>query len=425
MKVLLISHNPITTYQNMGKTFLSMFSEFSKEEICQLYVYPTIPDVDVCDSYYRITDREVLKSYLRFGKVNSEVIAKERINPENHSFFESKEDAEFYRKRKKNSIRLLLRDEMWFFANWYNDGLKKWLEEQKPTCIFLAPGESKFIYNIALQISKKLNIDLNVYICDEYYFVKSPTNIIDKIQLKCLQKKIGQTMKRTQNLFTICEELASVYHNKFKNKTHILFTGANDLFSEKPELKECIAGITYMGNLSYKRYETIAEIGRVLDRINCELGSDYKVFVYAKKLKEEVVSCFKGVKSIEYCGYVTGTEYKKVLYGADVLLHVEAFDAECIERVKHSISTKIADCLGCGIPLLAYGPANIASINYLRNTKSAFLCTENEKLHTTMLRMLDINERKLISENAINTAKLNHDAIKNSNNLYEILCRGD
>ena len=28
MKVLLLSHNPVTTYNNMGKTFLSLFSAF-------------------------------------------------------------------------------------------------------------------------------------------------------------------------------------------------------------------------------------------------------------------------------------------------------------------------------------------------------------------------------------------------------------
>ena len=44
MKVLLLSHNPVTTYNNMGKTFLSLFSAFRPEELCQLYLYPAVPD---------------------------------------------------------------------------------------------------------------------------------------------------------------------------------------------------------------------------------------------------------------------------------------------------------------------------------------------------------------------------------------------
>ena len=46
MKVLIISHNPISNQSNMGKTFLSLFSQFDKEELCQLYIYPVIPNED-------------------------------------------------------------------------------------------------------------------------------------------------------------------------------------------------------------------------------------------------------------------------------------------------------------------------------------------------------------------------------------------
>ena len=101
MKVLIVSHNPITTYQNMGKTFLSLFSSFKKEELCQLYIYPTIPDIDVCQSYFRITDRDVMKSYARLGKVRSQMISKDRIDKTQHTMYENEAEAEFYKKNRK------------------------------------------------------------------------------------------------------------------------------------------------------------------------------------------------------------------------------------------------------------------------------------------------------------------------------------
>ena len=39
MKVLIISHLPVATQNNMGKTFLSLFSAFEREELCQMYIY--------------------------------------------------------------------------------------------------------------------------------------------------------------------------------------------------------------------------------------------------------------------------------------------------------------------------------------------------------------------------------------------------
>ena len=57
MKALIISHNPITTHGSMGKTMLTLFSAFKKEELCQLYIYPSLPDIDFCNAYFRVTDR--------------------------------------------------------------------------------------------------------------------------------------------------------------------------------------------------------------------------------------------------------------------------------------------------------------------------------------------------------------------------------
>ena len=71
MKVLVISHNPFSTYQNMGKSILSLIGGFNKEELSQLYIYPSIPDVEQCNSYYRITDKEVIVSEGRSLKGSS------------------------------------------------------------------------------------------------------------------------------------------------------------------------------------------------------------------------------------------------------------------------------------------------------------------------------------------------------------------
>ena len=104
MKVLIISHNPITTYQSMGKTMLSLFSSFKKEELCQLYIYPTVPDIDVCSSYFRITDRNVLNSYFHFGKISSKEILPGKIDVSNHNFYESKEDENFLKWNTYNEV---------------------------------------------------------------------------------------------------------------------------------------------------------------------------------------------------------------------------------------------------------------------------------------------------------------------------------
>lgn len=93
LKVLLISHNPITTYNNMGKTFLSLFSAFKPEELCQFYLYPTVPDTDCCGSYYRFTDRDALHSITCRNVVGGEITP----NLKSHIEFTDEKEERTYR----------------------------------------------------------------------------------------------------------------------------------------------------------------------------------------------------------------------------------------------------------------------------------------------------------------------------------------
>ena len=79
MKVLIISHCQLSVEYSIGKTLASLFSAFNKNELCQLYVHTGLPDIDICKSYYRLTDKDVLKGLLTCGAKGKEVSAKTAI----------------------------------------------------------------------------------------------------------------------------------------------------------------------------------------------------------------------------------------------------------------------------------------------------------------------------------------------------------
>jgi hypothetical protein len=224
MKVLVISHNPITTYNNMGKTLLSMFSSFSKEELCQLYVYPTIPDVDTCHAYFRLTDLDALRSYCPPFRMSSREISKEEICSENQEL--EKSDGKWGYHHASHGKRLL-REWVWRGARWYNRSLSEWLHKEKPTCIFVAPGDAAFLYDIAMKISRRLQIPMVAYICDDYYFAASPRNWIGDMQHRLLRKKIEEIMNRSCLIVGISQEIIDRYSEYFSVETALIMTGSN------------------------------------------------------------------------------------------------------------------------------------------------------------------------------------------------------
>lgn len=421
-KVLIVSHNPISTYQNMGKTMSLLFSQFKKEELCQLYIYPTIPDIDFCDSYYRVTDKDVLKSYFKFC-VKGREINKTEIDPERHFMFENPEDEAKYRNRKnKTALRKIIRDSMWQFANWYNKNLKNWIEVQKPTCVFVAPGDAKFLYNMALKISKDFKIPIVTYVCDEYYFVKNPIGLLDKTRVALLKKKIRQLMSKSLRIVTICESLKELYSKEFSIPATVIMTGTSYPLQEIPQIKDIPQSITYMGNIRCNRFKSLIEIGKALEEINSQNKTDFSLNIYTAEKDKSILDLFKDIDTIKLCGYVSGAEFDRVLHNADMLLHTEAFDEESIDCVKNSVSTKIGDSLASGICLFAYGPEEVASMRHLIDNDCAIAATSGDTLKETLEKaFFDAELRKRVCQNAIKTANEFHNSEQNSKTLYSLL----
>ena len=420
MKVLIISHVPVTTQNNMGKTFLSLFSVFEQQELCQLYIYPAIPDVDRCSSYYRVTDKDVLRSLL-LKKPGGEL--DKRLIRENSGMYEHARDEGFYRSRKnKSALRRILRDLLWCVSRWDNDRLDAWLDREKPDCIFVAPGVAKFLYNIALRISRKRKIPIVSYICDEYYFVREPETALDRLRLRLLQGKIRQLMKASSHLVAISEELRNAYADTFGVAATTLMTGTEMEASRDTSNAKAPGEICYFGNIRCNRFLSLAEIGKTLDEINREKGTDVKLKIYSAEKNNDILNVFSGIRSVELGGFVTGDDFRERFRSAELLLHTEAFDDASADFVKHSMSTKIADSLASGIPLLAYGPEQITSMRYLIRNECALTAVCRQELKQMLLTaLLDGEQRKKCAENARMAAERYHNGEENSRRLKKIL----
>ena len=417
MKVLVISHNPICTYDNMGKTILSLFSCFKKEEICQLYVYPSMPDVDKCTSYFRITDREVIRSLRPFAKAPGDEITLSDELIRDFRVRSTKKDIT----QEQESFLFIMRDIAWKMSGWYSTKLKAWLDREAPEVIFFTPGSSKFIYDVADKISMERKIPVITYICDDFYFLNGKIGFFRSLQLKLLKKRIKRSLQEASGIITICEALRCIYSEEFSIPVHTVMTGAG-IKRNPVKAVERIRNMSYFGNLTFNRYLNIAEIGRTLDSINKRTGQDVELRVYSRNDNKTVRAEFSGISSLKMMGYLAGDEYSRAFFDSDVLIHTEAFDETCMNRVRYSVSTKIADSLASGIMLFAYGPKGIASMDHLEDNGSAWIVNNRDELEGSIEEMLDNpNEREETACKGLRTAEQYHDSDANSLRIRTIL----
>lgn len=418
MKILIVSHNPISTFNNMGKTIGSLFSSFPKEALCQLYLHPSVPDVEACNSYYRITDRAVLMSYFKW-RVRGEVI---KVDENQHSCSDESEAGRLYRKVKNVSVgKRLARDFLWKHSRWYNGELKAWIEREAPTVMFVAPGMPKLLYEIAFKIASKHQLPIVTYICDDYYFLKKGKNLPERYMNWRVRRKIEQLMIKTNHVVFICDYLRLAYQARFNVKADTIMNGTTREISQSVTSSPTISSLTYMGNLYYDRELSLAEIGRSLERINEGNGTNYLLHVYTGEINEKTRKMFEQISTVRLHGFVSGDELERVIERADAFVHVEGFDEACRDMVKGSVSTKIADSLGNGKVFLAYGPDDVASIQYLKQNQCAFVATSLEALEIQLKKMFsDESERIYQINKALEIAEKNHVTQHNSERLYGI-----
>lgn len=403
---------------------LELFSVFRKENLCQLYIYPTLPDIDRCASYFRVTDKEVLKSYLHFGKVKGRTIKKEQIREDNNSMFEHQEDEGLYRNRKnKKPSRMLLRELMWKFSRWYNAALRQWLREQAPEAIFVAPGTGIFLYRMALRIAKERNIPILTYLCDDYYFLSKQKSLLKCLHTAWLRRDTRKLLTHSKHIVSICEELKERFAQEFSVPATTIMTGTSRAIKSFPLKRPEPKAITYMGNVRCNRYISLIQIGEALAELNQRQGTEYKLKIYTGEKNPEILQALGDVPTVELCGFVTGTEFEAVLSEAQLLLHTEAFDEQSIDLVKDSVSTKIADCLGSGICLIAYGPDSVASIRHLQGGRALCATRQEDLRNVLQIAFTDEQARKDAVGKALEAARKYHDSKINSQQLRDVMER--
>lgn len=425
MKVLIMSHNPITDYNSMGKTLLGLFSTFPEEDLCQFYIYPTLPNIKVCRSYYRITDREALKSIFLRGN-SGRRISNDEIKPENTLYENDNSSKIYFGKSSHRELKIFVRDTIWKLATITNCRLSFWLSEEKPSVIFAAPGASGFFYNLILRFAKKLNIPIVTYVCDDFYFSnRSKIGPLKRIYARYIRKKVKKLMEASQQVITISEELAHDYTVEFGCQCTVISTGANLGIAHSPI---CGDGkiISYFGNLQLGRYLSLAEVAKAVDIYNLKNRSSVALNIYTADCSPSIVETFKGTASANFCGFLTADKMYAEMKKTSVLLHVESFDNENRERVKYSVSTKIADSLASGICLLAYGPEGLASIEYLRRNECAFIANNDAELESELFECLGNPEaRTKVAAKALDVATQNHDRFRQSELLKSVLLKSE
>lgn len=412
MKVLIISHTVFSRTNNMGRTLLSYFRDFSAGETAQFYIHSEIPTIDtVCKNYYRFTDKDALRSVLRFkgkGKIyTAEDIGTHEVQQRTDKGLTR---AAYDIGSRRTGLIYVLRNLLWKFSHWETAELKRWLKDFKPEIIFFASGDYSFMYNIALKIADELAIPLVTCCVDDFYlFNANHDSLLGRIEHALRMKTVHRTMARSSCILTISDAMGTAYEKLFQRPCFTIDTSAENKELSFPAQAQ---DISYIGNLGLNRHLQLIEIGRELKKRGLKLD------VYSTETSRALLEGMNCENGICFHGALPADEVLRVMERSMLLIHTEAFDEKSLNRVRFSVSTKIAETLMYGPCMLAYGPEEAASISYLKQNDAAYVITSREKLGDGLDELLaNAGLRHTIVQNARKLAKVRHSTAENTAKL--------
>lgn len=419
-RVLTISNCAFSYNNSNGRTLSGFFLNWDKDALAQLFIQPEIPNTSVCNHFFRITDYEVLKTLFspRVYGMPLSVDKISQVRKQNTRTDAGLEKVILSSRIKKSSFFSLLRNFLWFSSHWYSsDELREWLREFSPEVIFYQAGNDPFMYNIAIKISQRFSIPLIVYSCEDYYLKKAYSFSPPYCLQRFLQRRgFRRLMKHTSHVIYSHDQLKASFEEHFTVPAHTVMA-ASTITPYTSCRSNSKLTISYLGNTGLNRWKSLLDIGRALQGIN----ESFYVDVYTQRLdpKAKTLTSENGVRVRGAIGYNSVVE---IMQKSDLLLHVEDFSDHIRRDLKHAFSTKIADSLASGTCLFAYGPEDIASIQYLKENSAAHVVTQKSELKSALVEILtDEQLRNKYVERALDLARERHNPEINTKIFEEVV----
>lgn len=393
MKLLIITRNAWNVGNSTGNTLSNFFSGWGDSaEFAHLFCRSELPDNEVCNKYYRITETELVKNMLfkhpvgDFGDYehfNSCTYESDKIIDREKRLYD------FFR-RKKWTIFLWVRELIWKIGKWKNKKLENFLNEVNPDIIFMPIHDCMYMHNVLRYCLKLTKAKLILYTGDDMYSLKqlsfSPLYWINRLMLRWSIRKSINCAELCYSMSTRqIEELSSEFGNKFK----LIRKGIDrQPVSCSKDFEDNLLFI-YTGNITQGRWDVLVEVGKAINKLNktCNDSAKFQIYsgnVPSRKELKKIDNC----NAAQFMGSVDGKTVREIQQKADVVLHVESFKLKQRLLTRLSFSTKLIDYLQAGKCILAVGWGLSNSIEYLRNNDIAIVISNKKMIEKGIEQVL-------------------------------------
>lgn len=383
MRILVVTLNAWNDSGSTGNTISNLLAGSEDLTIANLYCRNEPINNKLCTEYFQITEDQIIKSLYSY-KTCGRHFVKDISDANNQTAFNPlgyNKTGNFLRKNRP-SILLFLREWLWFLPVWKNSKLDDFLINFNPDVIYMHGHANIYMHRVLDYCAKVTKAKVVLFFGDDMYGRKAKMPLFYIYETwfrKRLKKSIRQASLFFGGSLKLCEEYSVLFEKNF----HPLFKQC-DLtgIQENKSINNPIR-IVYAGNMLFGREKILVTVAKAVCRVNTQ-GDGYKMqlIVYSNtQPAESSLEWLNKEKNTIFMGCKPYDEVCKALNESDLSLFVESFDKENIKKTRLSFSTKIIDCMQSNSAMLAIGPSNIASMEYIKNNSIGYTINNMNQMY--------------------------------------------
>ncbi len=296
--------------------------------------------------------------------------------------------------------------------------LRSWLRAYKPEVIYTILGTPGYM-DLISKISREFNLPVVIHLMDDGVTDPVRRGLFGGYLRYLYRRKLRGIIKQTSLAIAICELMADTYTRRY-GIPFIHFQNTVDINKWHPE-----------GDREFKINGTprLVYIGSVLEQAqaqsleNCcaavkllnEQGDMVKLDIYTPvALMQRASVSFLQHENIRIQDAPEDDRiFFKILRESDLLLLPVNFDEKSVQYIRYSMPTKVPSYLISSTPILVYGPAGVAQVEYARERHWGHVVDQEDvsKLAQSIRKLLhDAPARMQFSSNALTVVRENHGA---------------
>lgn len=403
-----------------GITLTNLFKSWHKNNIAVAAADIYNPDFSVCEKFYRIGDKEIIRGFpfnLKFHAESSKsgIVINDNIKrtakefiPQQTSKIESFKDqllfvtGQIHRRRKFQASKDFL----------------SWVNEFSPDIIYTQLSSYELIRFVS-EMHLLLGKPLIVHMMDDWpeTITTKQKGIFKSFWSYHINGELLQIFKKSALLLSISEAMSEEYLVRY-NYNFLPFHNPIDIINWTSGFKKDYSRkdnfvILYAGRVGTGLQNCLIEIALAIKSL---ISKGFNIEFHIQATNANFILDELGkFDFVTIKGLAEYNELPDIFTSADLLLLPNDFDNKAISFLKYSMPTKASEYMVSGTPILLYSSSETAITNHALKHDWAFVVSENskDKIETAISELYE-NEalRMTIGKKAKEFAIQNYDSEK-------------